>query len=238
MLKRALYDYVRSFTWKNFIRIYKKSNLFMWIFLLNIFNMCNALDESKGGSISFLLWMFVFLLGIIGMELCPIKLPKIMYLSPMNEAERKQYLVRVYWIRIIIPTFVEAVIETILLILGIVEGYMVFTSVFYTLFAFIFVGLEPRTYGGASWGKDTKTNLFALFGMVITAMTMLCVFILEEELHQGINGVHYALMLLTIVDVIMLIVYLSKLPKRLEKYATYEERFEILKGQNKTKTAV
>ena len=110
MIKRALYDYIACFRWRNFVDLYKKSVLFVWILLFNLMNTwSNLWEESTSEATIYFAWVSIFLFGLIGMAMCPLKLPKIMFLSPMNEQERKSYIKISFWVRIIVPTLIGVV---------------------------------------------------------------------------------------------------------------------------------
>lgn len=117
MVKRALHDYALGFRWRNLVQLYKKSMLFVWISLFNLFLTFDSLwEETTRGTIVYLVWGFVFIFGLIGMTLSPLKLPKVMFLSPMNKQERKQYIQISFWVQVLIPTLMGSVIGIFLII--------------------------------------------------------------------------------------------------------------------------
>lgn len=225
MVKRALYDYIACFRWRNFVDVYKKSMLFIWIAIFNLLNTWNSLwNESKSGVAIYFVWASIFFFGLIGMAMCPMKLPKIMFLSPMNESQRRQYIKISFWVRIIVPTLIGILVGVILTIFEIIQGFVVILSVINLFAIFIFYAAEPTTFDREqSRRQNVKTNFFSVAGTLYSVLIQIGIVLWADKLEQGINECHYIMAIAFFIMGIMVVVYLKKLPKRLAIYAVYEE---------------
>ena len=225
MVKRALHDYALGFRWRNLVQLYKKSMLFVWILLFNFLNTVNSLlDESTSGTIVYLVWSTIFLFGLIGMTLSPLKLPKVMFLSPMNEQERKQYIQISFWVQILIPTLIGSVIGMFLLIFRVVKSYIVILSLINLLICFIFCAIEPKGFNQNECIKQSvKSRVFSIVGVILSMGIELSLVFWEKRLGQEWTICHIAIGVAMVTVGIMTAIYLKKLPKRLEIYAVYEE---------------
>ena len=225
MVKRALYDYISGFRWKNLGVLYKKSMIFVWISFFNFFTSLDAIwDESTGGTIVYLVWSSVFIFGLIGMTLSPLKIPKVMFLSPMNEKERKQYIQISFWVQVLIPTLIASVIGIFLLILRVVKSYIVILSLISLVIALIFCAIEPKGfYQNERVKRGVKTRAFSIAGLILSVCIELSLIFWEKRLGERWNTCHTSISIALLIAGIMTIIYLKKLPKCLEIYAVYEE---------------
>lgn len=225
MVKRAFLDYISCFRWRNFVNLYKKSTIFIWILIFNIINMSNnLLKESTSEATIYFVWVSIFLFGGIGMGMCPMKLPKLMFLTPMNEKERKSYIQVSFWVRISVPTLVGAVVGIGLWICGITKGYMVLLTLVNLWVSFVFCAAEPTAFDrNDSRRQRLKTDFFSVAGMILAVAVQIVIIFLEEHLVQKWNICHSIVGLVMVTLGFMTVIYLKELPKRLEIYAVYEE---------------
>lgn len=225
MVKRALHDYALGFRWRNLVQLYKKSMLFVWILLFNFLNTVNSLlDESTSGTIVYLVWSTIFLFGLIGMTLSPLKLPKVMFLSPMNEQERKQYIQISFWVQVLIPTLMGSVIGIFLLIFRVVKSNIVILSLLNLLICLVFCAIEPKGFYQNEYIKQsTKSRVFSIVGVILSMGIELSLIFWEKRLGQEWNICHITIGVAMVTVGIMTAIYLKKLPKHLEIYAVYEE---------------
>ena len=195
MVKRALHDYALGFRWRNLVQLYKKSMLFVWILLFNFLNTVNSLlDESTSGTIVYLVWSTIFLFGLIGMTLSPLKLPKVMFLSPMNKQERKQYIQISFWVQVLIPTLMGSVIGIFLLIFRVVKSYIVILSLINLLICFIFCAIEPKGFNQNECIKQSvKSRVFSIVGVILSMGIELSLVFWEKRLGQEWNICHIAI---------------------------------------------
>lgn len=225
MVKRALHDYALGFRWRNLVQLYKKSMLFVWISLFNLFLTFDSLwEETTRGTIVYLVWGFVFIFGLIGMTLSPLKLPKVMFLSPMNKQERKQYIQISFWVQVLIPTLMGSVIGIFLIIFRVVKSNIVILSLLNLLICLVFCAIEPKGFYQNEYIKQsTKSRVFSIVGVILSMGIELSLIFWEKRLGQEWNICHITIGVAMVTVGIMTAIYLKKLPKHLEIYAVYEE---------------
>ena len=138
---------------------------------------------------------FSFLCGLVLSvtlgRICPMRLPKIMYLCPMEARERRQYLMISYVTKILLVTLLSCAIEVIPYALGYVTWYAAVMAVF----SIVMVAIGMNMAGGEraflpSDEKDRalKKRCFGypawLVGQQIYAMLYYVVIFIEQEVME------------------------------------------------------
>ena len=238
MLKRVLFDYIRSFTWKNIVQTCCKYNngysLWTIIYLTILLPLSNAMiHESGQAAASYYLWAIPFLIGMIGMELLPLQIPKLMFLCPLNDEERRQYMKCVYWVRILVPIMIQVLIGVVLFLSGILKSGIVVISAFSTLSALFVVSrvIKPGYPSDKHADKDMYYACYIICFMVCVIVQM-CTAMFIEEIVNGSSVYKYVLLAEIITYIIMDMLCLRSLPQFIEKNSVYEERFDIVKSKN------
>mgnify|MGYP007037214046 FL=1 len=108
MIKEVVYDYIRSFRWKNLQQMNKEENRFSFLwtvcyFLILLPITTRLYKESVFAISSYFLWAIPFCIGTIGIKIFPLSMKKIHFLCPMNKEERRTYSYTVYGVRILLP---------------------------------------------------------------------------------------------------------------------------------------
>lgn len=230
MLRRALFDYISSFRWRNIKKAYKYNTSVFFIMLpFYIYQITNALIKDTEASICLLPWLFIFMFGTMGLELVPLRLPKLMFLCPMNRKERKQYISIMYWLKIVIPSILEVLVGMIGVMCGIWDSYVAIICVFLIFSGMIYLANEPTK------GKRTvvKKSVLVILGMLIVISVLIYVAFCVDKMKQGIYGRPYILLAALVSIAILDIVCLRMLPNLIEESSNYEERFDIIKSQKK-----
>lgn len=114
MSSRALKDYLRSFHLKQLVAA---ESVLLYIYLLigpmYFLDLPDA--DARGAAIAiYYCGMIPLILGMTGMRLNPIGLPKMMFLCPMSLAEREEYVRAKFWARFCVPASVFAVVRIVL----------------------------------------------------------------------------------------------------------------------------
>ena len=155
MNSRALKDYFRSFRLKQLV---SAENALMYIYLLigpiYFFDLPGA--DARGIAMAvYYCGMIPLILGMSGMRLNPIGMPKIMFLCPMSLAQRETYVRAKFWARFYVPAFVFVVVRMIL--------WVVFsTQIYYLLLDFMLVfamlGASFMTLTGRNLSMEATVN--------------------------------------------------------------------------------
>lgn len=131
MNSRAIKDYFRSFHWKKMFSV----QLFMFYYWL-FFGPIMCWDKECRSMEVILIYYsgaVTLLLGMSGMHLNPVRLPKLMYLLPMNREQRESYVRTGFWIRFLAPALAFTIVRGIAWILYPVQSFYLLIDVMYVL---------------------------------------------------------------------------------------------------------
>lgn len=238
MLRRVLFDYIRSFNWKNYLHTRNTYNngysLWMIIYLTFLLPLTNgSIRESELAVVSYYMWEIPFLIGMMGIELFPFQIPKLMFLCPLNVEERRQYMKCVYWVRILVPTIIQIVFGTILSLLDIFKFGIVVISGFSMLSTLIvFSRVIKPAYPSDKEAEKDMNYLFYFIVFLGCIVAQMCTSMFIEEIVNGNSVYQYVLLAEIIIYTIMDVLCLRSLPKFIEKNSVYGERFDMLRSQN------
>jgi hypothetical protein len=115
MTKQVIRDYFLAFHIGNLKEAYKNDN--WWIFIYLPLMTCTWFrDEGRGHIYSQYAVMLPIVFALFQTPLFRLRLPKIMFLCPVDAAGRREYLVKQYWLKITVPVFLSllAVITSML----------------------------------------------------------------------------------------------------------------------------
>lgn len=103
MNSRVIKDYFRSFK-MNKKMAFEKAMILSPIWIGPLYSIGILSEEKPGISEWIYFWgMVVFLLGMSGMAVNPLRLPKVMYLCPLTMEQRYEYLRKMFQIRFLLP---------------------------------------------------------------------------------------------------------------------------------------
>ena len=155
MSSRAVKDYLRSFRLKQLV---SAENALLYIYLLiGPSYFLNLPGEGVRGAALAIYYcgMVPLILGMSGMRLNPIGLPKMMFLCPMSLTEREDYVRAKFWARFYVPALLFAVVRIVL--------WIIFpTQLFYLLLDFMLVfamlGASFMTLTGRNLALEATVN--------------------------------------------------------------------------------
>ena len=155
MLRKVLEDYRDGFRWNRFKETYHYSMLWMYLYLQCFFPIIMDLNEKTEMLARYYAMALPLLFGIYSLSAIPIRLPKQMFLCPMNEAEREKYAKMLFVIRLLGPVLFGLVTYSIAAIAGWLDV---------RLLGFEFLGLVSMmicgsitSWPGSTWERsDTK----------------------------------------------------------------------------------
>ena len=155
MLRKVLEEYRDGFRWNRFKETYHFSMLWMYVYLLCFFPVIIDMNEKPELIPRYYAMALPLLFGIYSLSAIPIRLPKQMFLCPMNEAEREKYAKMLFVIRLLGPVLFGLVTYSIAAIAGWLDV---------RLLGFEFLGLVSMmicgsitSWPGSTWERsDTK----------------------------------------------------------------------------------
>ncbi len=117
MSKKVWNDFWDSFRWKNVKMIYKNFGSVWMMIYLGIMPLWTGATKSVdfGG---YYIWLIAFEFAVLTASVVRIKLPKQMFLAPMNQSERASYLKSVLGLKLLIPSVLSLGLSVILFARG------------------------------------------------------------------------------------------------------------------------
>ncbi len=104
MNSRVVRDYFRSFKMKK-KAVFERLFTMLAPFWVPILYSVDIVSEEQSGLYGWIYFfgMIVLTIGMLGIAMNPLQVPKVMYLCPLSEEERKEYLSKLFQIRFWIP---------------------------------------------------------------------------------------------------------------------------------------
>ncbi len=124
MTKRVLRDYFAAFRWQKIKESQKISAWWAGIYFLTL---CPAILQVYNSLTTTLLYYLIGIPFVFAMYVPTIhtmRLPKIMYLCPLNTEQRREYIIKACAVRITVSLIVDIASMIILLACGICDGVM------------------------------------------------------------------------------------------------------------------
>lgn len=88
--------------------------------------------KTKETAILYFSLVVALVMSLMLVTICPMRLPKIMYLCPMEAKERRQYLITSYASKVVLSVLISSLAEIIPLVLGYITWYAAAMVVFAT----------------------------------------------------------------------------------------------------------
>ena len=239
MLRKVWLDYLEGFRWSKIRAFYNFNRAWVFIYMLTMlpFIVQNNHEEIVLGE--YYLTVIPILLGFHTMAIVPLRLPKQMYLCPMEMRERQQYLKQMFWVRLIIPILLGMVLSTIGVLVGRFEWLYVGKLIF-GLLSFMLAG-SITYFPGSIMDRDNDKEkehftdkrlrglkTIGMIGQVTTLIYVVLLIFQVGDTDMWITKLSDILMLPIIISAIWVFRYL---PTVLELNVDYENAYEVLKEQ-------
>lgn len=221
MLKQAWRSYLASLHPRYLRKVYDKGGFFWILYWLVIYPLImNAVnDDIEFYDVMFLMFMRMIPFMIAGWSDIGSKylMPKVMFLSPMKEQERKEYINNVLFIKIGMMVFMGICIE---IIWGVFTGFHIEKV--------IIIALANFSFGIADYIATEKKGINVFVG-VIETFTMAFVAFLEIGTEGTLTAfcnwfILIAVIVLPIVDVMII---RKKYQETIALAGDYEQAFKI-----------
>ena len=242
MVKRALFEYIGSFNWKNIVEIGRSENSFSFWWMITYFLiLCpfntRLFHETVFAIVSYYLWALPFVIGVLGIQLFPLRLKKIVFLCPMNIQERRKYSYYIFWERILIPVIIEMGTGIVLCAFGVMKPIVVFIYAFSLLTFFIMVSV--KVYGSGKpkekASEQPKSNVKYFLCILFCAIVQMCNIMFMEATINGESIYRYILLGEMVIFFLIDIYCMRALPSFIEENIAYEESYHITEQQSKQK---
>lgn len=157
MLKKVIHDYLGYLRWGNIRRVY--SNIGTWWiypYMLTIFPLLTDIDESSGLAAYYMLTI-PMLFAIMTLTVVPMKLPKQMFLCPMEEQERRRYIQELFAVRLLIPFLIGAIGSFVVLVMK--KGHpLILCLEILALISLLLCG-SITSWEGSVWSNEENGNV-------------------------------------------------------------------------------
>lgn len=243
MLERALRVYMGGYhpgnlkkLLHNFWGTYSITYLFV-ISPLVIFD--EIVFSSLGNALLYYCIVIMMMVGVSNNVLVPLTLQKQMFLAPMEEKERTEYIKALLLVKLVVPFFMMAVLLLGLAIAFQKDLLMLLNVLFATISLTVTVILQPVGERERKTGQRVKNSwiamlwytvniLFAAFHLVIAVLS-----ILDEEPHSLGVGIYFGISL--VIQVILNIyIYRRNVPIIIEGAMDYENCMCMLENVDKS----
>ena len=236
MLKKVWLDYLEGFRWSKIKAFYNFSRAWIFIYMLTMLPVIVQNNHEEIVLTEYYLTVIPLLLGIHTMAIIPLRLPKQMYLCPMEMRERQQYLKQMFWVRLIIPVLFGAVVH----VAGVMIGRFDWGYVGKQIFGLVSIMISGSItfYPGSTMDRDndkekehfTDKRLSGLktIGLTgqVTSLIYVLLLIFQVTPLQWVRILSNILTLPIIISNIWMMCYL---PTVLELNVDYENAYEVLK---------
>lgn len=206
--------------------------LYLFCILPTVLNMF----QEKKRAVIYFSFVGGLVLSMLMGRICPMRLPKIMYLCPMEAKERRQYLVISYVTKIFLVTLLSCVVEVIPYALGYVTWYAAVMAVFSIVMAAIGMNVaggdrafQPSDEKDRALKKRCSSYPLWLIGQQIYAMFYFVIMFLGQEVVDGENmpWIIMALCLfLSVINLSLTLKLLSFFQETTEVLMNYEMVYE------------
>lgn len=157
MFKKVIHDYLGYLRWGNIRRVY--SNIGTWWiypYMLTIFPLLTDIDESSGLAAYYIL-IIPLLFAIMTLSVVPMKLPKQMFLCPMEEQERRKYIHELFAVRLLVPFFAGTIGSFVVLVMK--KGHpLILCLEILALVSLLLCG-SITSWEGSVWSSEESGNV-------------------------------------------------------------------------------
>lgn len=241
MLRKVLEDYRDGFRWSRFKETYHYGMLWIYLYLLCFFPIILDMNEKTELLARYYAMALPLLFGVYSLAAVPIRLPKQMFLCPMNEAEREKYAKTLFMVRLLGPVLFGAVTYTVAAFAGWMDAEWLWFE-FFGLLSMMVCG-SITTWPGSTWERsDTKRKrlmnpeLKGLYGATMTGLigALCCQFLLtvawDGEPDVIFNVLVVIIGVVTIVCDILVLRYFKPVIKNC---ITYEMSYDVKHQEQK-----
>lgn len=234
MWKRALYTYFMAFRWSNLKKIYNFSNIWAFTYLLILAPINFSILEKDNGLAAYYFRVLPCALIMLNHLLVPLALQKKMFLCPMQQEERKEYVRCLLWIKLMVPMVFASVLLCLeMLFLRTETGYLWTTLV--CIFSLNLSGsLYPKInagYGGQqrrNYSGKQAAQVWNLLNIVISVVHLFLLSLYKLEKGQIPPGMEIYLITSVLIQLFWdFYIYNKNIASILQGAVDYENCFRL-----------
>ncbi len=225
MNRLVWHDYWKSFKWKTvWNRIGELSGVIVVMVQMLTLWPLNILDLEGEARLHYYIFAFSLMFALVSSMCVEIKFPKQMYLTPLTQAERREYMEKLLGLKLVIPNLVMGVVIVVMLVLQRVNiawgGMLLLQNILSTMGMSLFYKVEKTKYV-----KELQTAgnmLWTIFAMLIGLVVEF--FILGGA--SSNENIDRAILILFAVSVAVQLLCLYKMYSHKNQYFTILANYE------------
>lgn len=226
MIKNIVREYFAAFRLGNIKESYQKNNWWFFIYILTFLPMMMFSGRMKTfwQILAYYMLMLPVVFELFAVPLHPFALPKIMYLCPLTKQERREYLVKTYWMKVLFPCMVELAVVIGLAATGQYDNFLLETAFILNMMLVFSISLQTRTIG-ADFNMSTSKDRWETAALVVLLFQIifLTVGVIEWEECSGVGKAFCAGVLL-LLDLPLTLKVLSFWKDTVEDMMHYEKQ--------------
>lgn len=241
---RDMLHQIRNYKWFGKGENGEPSSGFWIIYIFFIMTISGKLWLDKTAAILYFTFATTLVLSMLFGRICPMRLPEIMYLCPMEAEERRQYLKISYVTKVMISVLLSCMVEAIPLALGYVTWYSALMAVFSV--AMLAISINMAGGDRAFQSSDAKDRALKkrcssyplwLIGQQIYAMFYLVV-IFVRQMSSEAEDITWILMVLclvlSVINLLLTVIVLTFFKGTTEVLMNYELVYETDRTRRST----
>lgn len=180
MMKYIIKDYFVAFRWGKIKESYKSGGWWMYFYLLTLLPAITGFYDRAKDAACYLLVGVPIVFCLFSAPLHPMRLPKIMYLCPMDEKARRSYIEKSGYFRMAFSVLLGIIGALVLIVGGMCDWIcgvgLVFNMVVLALFS---CGINANGYGttdangNRTFDTSDARGVLEMWGIIITLISSL-----------------------------------------------------------------
>lgn len=241
---RDMLTQIRNYKWFKSNRDNGSITFFWVIYFLCIMPLIWDAFENIKTAVLYFAFAIAFVFSMLLGTICPMRLPKIMYLCPMEAEERRKYLLTSYVTKVLLSILLSCIVEAVPYVLGYVTWY----SAFMAVFSIAMLSISINMAGGdrAFQPSDTKDRALKkrcsgypgwLIGQQIYAVFYFIVMFVGQEMTSEKNmpwAVLVFYMISTVINLFLALKLLTFFKGTLAVLMNYESVYETEEARKVT----
>lgn len=227
MTQKVIRDYFAAFRFQKIKEAGGKNAWWCPVYFLSIAPLVLQVFESTTTMMSYYLIVLPIFFSVFASAVHKTKLPKIMYLCPMDTNQRKEYIIKSCTVRIAVSLMVDIVCVLILFLSGVAHLVMALGILLNStlLSAVLGSGINANVYGTLlTNGTDSKTKLEVLevFIYIVMFLAAMAQYFLLGAGYNGLAAKILSAGVPLLICLPMTVVYLTHWKESVERNMTYE----------------
>lgn len=143
MSRQIIRDYFHGFRLENVKKIYANGAWWIYAYFISLWPLIMHIFDSMDAILYYYMGILPMLFCLFSATTHPMRMPKIMYLCPMDEEDRKKYVKGAYWFKLFFP-LLTAIPCLIILFVTVETDWFYGATVLVGLFALgVIFGIDP-----------------------------------------------------------------------------------------------